>query len=326
MRAARMLAFGEPEDLVVGEIDDPEVGPGEVLIDVAAAAVNFPDLLIMKGKYQVVWPPPLIPGSEFCGRVAVLGAGVTEVAVGDAVCGSVAVGAFAERVAARAGGLWKLPDGVEPGAAAAFRVAYLTSYHVLRSVADVQPGEWVVVLGAGGGVGLAAVDIAVLLGARVLAAASSPAKLEACRERGAEAIVNYSSENLKDRIKQITGGGADLVLDPVGGPFAEEAIRATGWGGTYISLGFASGDIPRIPVNLLLLKGVILKGFEIRTFGDHRPELVRRDEQEVYDHFVSGRLRPHISSRHPLDDVLAAMKMVQNREVVGKVVIDVAPL
>jgi NADPH2:quinone reductase len=290
---------------------------------VAAGAVNFPDLLIMKGGYQIVWQPPLIPGSEFAGRVLALGDGVTEVAVGDRVCGSVAVGAFGELVAARAAGLWKIPEHVEAGDAAAFRVTYMTAYHTLRSVAEVKAGDWVVVLGAGGGVGIASIDIAKLLGARVLAAASSSAKLAVCTERGADAVVNYNSENLKERIKEITGGGADVVVDPVGGPYAEEAIRATQWGGVYVCVGFATADIPRIPMNLLLLKGVTLKGFEIRTFGQHRPELTARDEHELYEHFVNGRLRPFISARYPLEDTYAALKAVQNREVIGKVVIDV---
>jgi NADPH2:quinone reductase len=319
-----MHELGEPENLVVEQLEDPPYGAGEVLVEVAAAAVNFPDLLIMRGGYQIVWPAPLIPGSEFAGRVIAIGEGVTDLAVGDAVCGSVAVGAFAERVVARAAGLWKLPEGIEPGAAAAFRVTYMTSYHTLRSVAEVKPGDWVVILGAGGGVGMAALDIAKLLGARVLAAASSAAKLEVCRERGADAVVNYSTENLKERIKEITGGGADIVLDPVGGAYAEEAIRASRWGSRYICLGFATGEIPRIPMNLILLKGVTLKGFEIRTFGEHAPELAARDERELYDHFVAGRLRPHISARYPLEEAFAALKTVQNREVIGKVVIDIA--
>ena len=327
-----MHELGAPENLVVEQVEDPPYGQGEVLVSVAAAAVNFPDLLIMRGGYQIVWPAPLIPGSEFAGRVLALGPGVGGVAgatgvsdlhVGDAVCGSVAVGAFGERVAARAAGLWKLPEGIEPGAAAAFRVTYMTSYHALRSVAEVKPGDWVVILGAGGGVGMAALDIAKLLGARVLAAASSTSKLDVCRARGADAVVNYSTENLKERIKQITGGGADIVLDPVGGTYAEEAIRASRWGSRYVCLGFATGEIPRIPMNLILLKGVTLKGFEIRTFGEHAPELAERDERELYDHFVAGRLRPHISARYPLDDVFSALKTVQDRQVIGKVVIDI---
>ncbi|MGX7680205.1 NADPH:quinone oxidoreductase family protein [Jatrophihabitans sp. DSM 45814] len=322
MRAAIARKYGPPEDLVVEEVADLQSGKGEVVVDVVSAAVNFPDLLIMSGGYQVSWPMPMVPGSEFAGRVREVGEGVTKVEVGDLVYGSVAVGAFAEQVVVPAGGLWKLPEGTDLAEAAAFKVTYLTAYDSLRTVAQVKPGDWVVVLGAGGGVGVAAVDIAKLLGARVVAAASSEAKLAVCTARGADAVINYSKENLKERIKEITAGGADVVIDPVGGPYAEEAIRASRWGSRYVCIGFASAEIPRIPMNLVLLKGVTIKGFEMRTFAEHDSENARRDQDELYEHFVAGRLRPHIHQRFALDDVVAAMQAVQNREVIGKIVID----
>jgi NADPH2:quinone reductase len=321
MRAARMAGYGPPELLVVEEVPDPQPGPGEVTVAVAAAAVNFPDLLIMNGGYQVTWPLPLIPGSEFAGTVAALGVGVTSLRPGDRVAGGMAVGAFAERVVVAADALWPVPDGADLADAAAFRVTYLTSYHALRSVARLQPGEWVVVLGAGGGVGLAAVDIAKLLGARVIAAASSPDKLAVCRARGADEVIDYSREDLKQRIKQITGGGADVVIDPVGGQYSEPALRAAAWGGRFVCLGFASAEIPRIALNLVLLKGVIVMGFEIRTFTEHRPELARRDEEELLGHFAAGRLRPYVSARFGLDDIVEALLSVRNRKVIGKVVV-----
>jgi NADPH2:quinone reductase len=255
--------------------------------------------------------------------VSELGSGVTDLRLGDRVCGSVAVGAFAEKVAVRAAGLWKLPDGADPAAAAAFRVAYMTAYSSLRSVANVRPGDWVAVLGAGGGVGLAAVDVAKLLGARVVAAASTESKLEVCRQRGADATINYQSEDLKQRLKDITGGGADVVIDPVGGRYAEDSIRATRYGGRYVCVGFASAEIPRVPLNLLLLKGVILKGFAAASFAEYEADNNRRDGEELREHFAAGRLRPHIQARYKLDQVVDAMTAMQNREVVGKIVVEI---
>jgi len=321
MRAARMTSYGPPELLTVAEVPEPRPGVGEVAVNVAVAAVNFPDLLIMSGDYQASWPLPLIPGSEFAGTVAATGPGVSGLAPGDRVAGTVAVGAFAERVTVPAAALWRVPDGADLADAAAFRVTYLTAYHALRSVAGVRNGDWVVVLGAAGGVGLAAVDIARLLGARVIATASGQDKLDVCRSRGADEVVDYSDGDLKNAVKRITGGGADVVIDPVGGPHSEQALRATAWGGRFVCLGFASGQIPRIPLNLVLLKGVVVQGLEIRTFGHHRPDLAARDEQELAGHFAAGRLRPCIGARYELADVVAALTSVRNRKSYGKVVI-----
>lgn len=321
MRVARAHAYGPAESVVVEEIARPTPGPGEVLVDIAAAAVNFPDLLILNGGYQVSWPLPIIPGSEFAGTVAAIGDGVSALKVGDRVAGSVAVGAFAEFVVVPAKTVWAIPAGVDFADAAAFRVTYLTAYHALRSVAAVQPGEWVVVLGAAGGVGLAAVDIATALGARVVAAASSEEKLQACRERGAVATLDYTKPDFKDELKQVTEGGADVVLDPVGGPYSEAALRATRWGARFVVLGFAAGEIPRIPLNLVLLKGVSIHGMEIRTFGEHLPDLVARDEAEAFAAFGEDRLRPYIGARFELDDVVKALQVVRDRRAIGKIVV-----
>jgi NADPH:quinone reductase len=271
MKAARCNEYGPPESIVIEELPDPQLTAGYVIIDVHAASVNFPDVLIIADRYQVSFPTPFTPGSEFAGVVRAVAEDVSTVEVGDRVFGSTFAGAFAERIAAPASSITKVPDSVGFPEAAAFGVVYATAYHALRSVAETQPGEWVVVLGAAGGVGLAAVDIARHLGGRVLAAASTDAKLKQCRAMGAEAVVNYETEDLKVRIKEITGGGADVVMDPVGGPYSEQALRATRWGGRFVVLGFASGEIPRIPLNLVLLKGPIIKGFEFRTFGEHVP-------------------------------------------------------
>ena len=214
-----------------------------------------------------------------------------------------------------------MPDGVDFPQAAAFGVVYMTAYNALRSVAETKEGDWVVVLGAAGGVGTASVEVAQLLGGRVLAAASSDEKLALCRELGAEAVVNYETEDLKERIKQITDGGADVVIDPVGGRYSEQALRATRWGGRFVVVGFASGEIPRIPLNLVLLKGPIVKGFEVRTFSEHAPDENRRDREEAYTHFAAGRLRPHVSEVFPLERVGDALEAVAERRALGKVIV-----
>jgi NADPH2:quinone reductase len=300
---------------------DPRPGDGEVLVEVAAAAVNFSDTLVISGGYQVPVEVPFTPGSEFAGVVTEAGRGVDGLARGDRVSGSVLTGAFAELLIAPGSSLSPVPSGVDLRTAAAFGVAHATAYHSLRSVADLNRGEWVVVLGAGGGVGLAGVEIAHALGGRVLAAASTEDKLELARHKGAEASVNYETEDLKSRIRAVTGEGADVVLDPVGGHYSEPALRATRWGGRFVTVGYASGEIPRIPLNLVMLKGVAVLGFEIRNFMANAPELLRRDRRELADLLISGALTPHISAVYDLDDVVDALESVGGRHSVGKVLI-----
>ena len=323
MRAARAHAYGPPESIVIEEVPDPQPGPGEALVAVEAAAINFPDVLILANRYQISAPLPFTPGSELTGTVVAVGDGVTEVSIGDAVLGSVFIGAFAERVVVQATSLVARPTGLDAVHAAAFSVTYRTAYHSLRSVGEARDGDWVVVLGGAGGVGTAAIDIATALGCRVVAAAGGAAKTAVCRDRGADAVIDYTTEDLKERIKEITGGGADVVIDPVGGPASEPALRACRWGARFVCVGFASGEIPRIPLNLVLLKGVVVKGFEIRTFGMHAPDLVTRDERELLDLVNAGRLQPFVSAVHPLDDVVAALRSVADRTTTGKVVITV---
>jgi NADPH2:quinone reductase len=290
---------------------------------VRAAAANFADALLIANAYQVSVELPFVPGSELAGEVLAVGAGVVDPKVGDRVFGTAFHGAFAELAVLPAGQVTRMPDGSDFAVAAAFGVAYLTAYHALRSVAEVTAGDWVVVLGAAGGVGLAAVDVARELGARVVAAASGPEKLALCRARGAAHVIDYTAEDLKDRIRELTEGGAHAVIDPVGGAASEQALRSVRWGGTFVTLGYASGTIPKIPLNLVLLKGVTVKGMEIRTFGQHLPELERRDREELLDLFAAGRLRPHIGARFPLSDAVAALRYVADRRALGKVVIDV---
>lgn len=307
----------------MAELPEPEPGPGEVLVDVRAAAVNFPDVLLVADKYQVPVPLPFVPGSELAGEVLAAGEGVHDLRKGDRVFGTLAVGAFAERAVLRARQVAAMPGQASFAEAAAFGVTYRTAYHALRSVAGVNPGDWVVVLGAAGGVGLAAVDVARELGAQVVAAASSREKLALCAARGADQVIDYAREDLRLRIRELTEGGAHAVIDPVGAAVAEQALRSTRWGGTFVTLGFASGTIPKIPLNLVLLKGVTVKGLELRTFGQHQPELEARDSRELLELFADGRLRPHIGATFRLEDAGAALRHVAGRRALGKVVIDV---
>jgi NADPH:quinone reductase len=323
MRAARAHAYGPPESIVIEDVSDPEPGPGQAVVAVEAAAINYPDVLILGNRYQVSAPLPLTPGSEFTGTVVAVGDGVDAVRAGDQVLGSVMTGAFAERVVVPASSLVPRPKALDAVHAAAFRVTYRTAYHALRSVGEAKEGDWVVVLAGAGGVGTAAIDVAKRLGCRVVAAAGGAEKTAVCRERGADAVIDYTIEDLKERIKEHTGGGADVVLDPVGGSASEAALRACRWGARFVSVGFASGEIPRIPLNLVLLKGVVVKGFDIRTFPEHEPELARRDEQELLDLVEAGRLQPYVSAVHPLDDVVAALRSVADRKTTGKVVITI---
>ncbi len=322
MRAIVCRAYGPPEDLVLDDVPEPVPGPGQLLVRVHAAAVNFPDVLFIAGKYQVRIPPPFIPGNEIAGEVIAAGDGAP-FSPGQRVSGTT-FGAFAEQALLEAGQAMLVPDDADFASAAAFGVTYRTAYHALRSTAEVAEGDWVVVLGAAGGVGLAAVDLAVAMKARVLAAASSPEKLELCRQRGAEATVDYDHEDLKTRIRELTGDAARVVIDPVGGPYAEPALRGLARGGTFLTLGYASGTIPSIPLNLVLLKGITIRGMEIRTFMGDRPADAARDVQELAQLFAAGKVRPYVGARFPLSETPAALRHVAERKVLGKVVIDVA--
>jgi NADPH:quinone reductase len=327
MRALICRRYGTPEDLELAERPDPVPGPGEILIGVHAAAANFADALLIANAYQVSLPLPFVPGSEMAGEVLAVGAGAGGLAgdlkEGDRVFGTAFSGAFAERAVLAADQVAKMPDSADFPEAAAFGVAYRTAYHALRSVAEVTAGDWVVVLGAAGGVGLAAVDIARELGARVVAAASGREKLELCRQRGSTHVIDYTTEDLKTRIRELTEGGAHAVIDPVGGAVSEQALRSLRPGGTFVTLGYASGTIPKIPLNLVLLKDITVKGMEIRTFGQHHPELEQRDREELLALFAAGRLRPHIGARFPLAEGAAALRHVADRRALGKVVIDI---
>lgn len=321
MRAARCEVHGDPEKIVIRDLDEPVAGPGEVIVGIEAASVNYPDVLIAADKYQVTVPTPFTAGSEFAGRVVTTAPGVTEVAVGDAVMGTAFGGAFAEQIAVPAAALSPIPAGLDMIHAAAFNVTYRTAYHALSTFGEVRPDDWVVVLGAAGGVGTACIDVATRLGAKVIACVSTPERAQACRELGATEAVVYGQENLKERIKGITGGGADVVIDPVGGDYSEQALRAIAWGGRFVVIGFAQGDIPRIPLNLVLLKGVVIRGFEIRTLAQHLPDAVARGRIEI-EQLIAQGMKPHVSEVHSLTDTPAALARVAGRRTTGKIVID----
>lgn len=321
MRAARCEVHGDPDKIVIRELPDPVAAPGHVVVAIEAAAVNYPDVLIAADRYQVSFPLPFTTGSEFAGRVAEVGAGVTGLSVGDPVMGSAMGGAFAERIAVLPESLTPVPQGLDMIHASAFNVTYRTAYHSLRTFGAVQPGDWVVVLGSAGGVGTACVDIATRLGARVIAAASTTERAELCRSLGAVETIGYDREDLKVRIKEVTGGGADVVIDPVGGPYAEQSIRALTWGGRYVCVGFAQGEIPKIALNLVLLKGAILRGFEIRTLAAHAPGAVKEAAAEL-TRLVADGMKPYVSKTYSLEDVPRALTEVAARRASGKIVID----
>jgi NADPH:quinone reductase len=279
-------------------------------------------VLFIEGKYQIKIPPPFTPGNEIAGDVIAVGDGAPYTP-GQRVAGTT-FGAFAEQALLDASQATLVPDDADYASAAAFGVTYRTAYYALRSTAAVAEGDWVVVLGAAGGVGLAAVDLAVALKARVLAAASSPEKLELCRQRGAEATVDYDREDLKSRIRELTGDAARVVLDPVGGKYSEPALRGLARGGTFVTLGYAAGAIPAIPLNLVLLKDVSVRGMEIRTFATDYPDEAVRDDKELAQLFAAGIVRPYIGARFPLAETAAALRYVADRKVLGKVVIDVS--
>jgi NADPH2:quinone reductase len=313
-------AFGPPENLVVETVEDPRPGEGEVVVDVSAVAVTFPDTLIIQDLYQFKATPPFIPGTEAAGVVSAVGAGVDDVSVGDDVVGWGFTGGFAERVAFPTTELRPMPRGLDYAQATGFGYAYGTSYYGLRFRGDLQPGETLLVLGAAGSLGLAAIELGKLLGARVIAAASTPEKLALCRERGADETINYDLEDLKRRAKELTGGeGVDVVFDSVGGDYAEAAYRVTSWRGRHLVIGFTAG-IPRIPLNLSLLKGSSIVGVFWGAARTKEPELFQSMSRELDDYAAAGDLRPLVTRRCSLEEVPQALRDIVDRKALGKIV------
>ncbi|GGY97819.1 NADPH:quinone oxidoreductase family protein [Pseudoduganella plicata] len=322
MKAVVCKAWGLPETLVVEELPDVTPGPGQVAIDVKAAGVNFPDVLIIQGKYQFKPELPFTPGSELSGVVSAVGDGVTAVKPGDRVIAFTASGAFAQQVVVPQQAIMPMPPGMDFDTAAAVTLTYGTSHHAVVDRAALQPGETMLVLGAAGGVGLAAIEIGKALGARVIAAASSDEKLAVCREHGADVTIDYSKQDLREAIKAATDGkGPDVIYDPVGGEYAEPAFRSIGWRGRYLVIGFANGEIPKLPFNLMLLKGASVVGVFWGEFAKREPAANAKAMRQLMGWMAEGKVRPHVSARYRLEQTAQALNDMAARKVTGKVVI-----
>ncbi|MEV0674261.1 NADPH:quinone oxidoreductase family protein [Mycobacterium sp. NPDC050441] len=319
MKAVVCPEYGPPDVVRLEDVPTPPLAAGQVRVQVGAAAVNFPDVLLVAGQYQIKVPVPFIPGSEFAGVVIEVAGDTDGFIVGDRVTGTGLFGAFAEQVCVPTTGLARIPDGVDDGTAAAFGVAHRTAYHTLRSMARIQPGDDVIVLGAGGGVGLAAVQLASALGARVTAVASSDEKLSTAARYGAASVVNHAKGDLRGALREVLPDGAHAALDPVGGDLSEPALRTLRRGGRFVTIGYASGAIPRIPLNLVLVKGIHVLGFQ---FQDITPDEFTRNEAELRDLLTTGAVRPHIGAVYPLEQASAALRQVAEGRAVGKVVIE----
>lgn len=322
MKAALCKAFGGPETIVVEDIEAPEAGEGEVVVDVAAAALNFFDTLAIRDKYQVKPDLPFSPGAEVAGTVSALGPGVTGVSPGDRVIAYLRFNGCREQAVAPAADLIPIPDGVSDEVACGVTVTYGTAMHGLKDRGHVGAGQSVAVLGAAGGAGLAAVEIAKRLGARVIACASTDEKLSVCRDHGADETLNYSRTDLKDGLRGLTSGqGVDVVYDCVGGDYCEPAFRGTAWGGRYLVVGFAAGSIPRLPLNLALLKSADIAGVFWGAWADRNPEQNRANIAQVLDWCASGELKPRVHRSYPLDDIATALEVLDKRQATGKVVV-----
>jgi len=322
MKAIVCKAWGGPEQLVLEDIALPEPGPGQVRIRVAAAGVNFPDVLIIQKKYQMQPALPFTPGAEVAGTVTAVGEGVTAFAPGATVAALCLIGGFAEECVVDAAQCMPVPAGVPMPLAASLMLAYGTSWHAVRDRGALQSGETMLVLGAAGGVGLAAVEIGKALGARVIAAASSAEKLAVCREHGADEAIDYEREDLREALKRLTGGkGPEVIFDPVGGRFTEPAFRAIAWRGRYLVIGFADGNVPALPLNLPLLKGASLVGVYWGEFAKREPGNNAKGIAELLGWIGAGKLKPRISKMYPLAQAPQALIDMAARRVVGKVVV-----
>ena len=322
MKALLCKQFGPPETLALETLPDLVPGENQVVIDVHAASVNFPDTLIVQGLYQFKPELPFSPGGECAGVVNSVGAKVKTVKAGDKVIAFTGWGAFAEQVAADPLQVMPMPEGMDFDTASAFVMTYATSYHALKDRAALKSGETLLVLGASGGVGLAAIEIGKALGAKVIAAASSAEKLEVCKQHGADELINYSSEDLKDRIKALTNGkGANVIYDPVGGPYSEPALRSIAWRGRFLVIGFANGEIPKVPLNLALLKGASIVGVFWGDYAKREPMNNIMDLRALFGWLKEGKLKPRIAGTYALDDGASAIRALMDRKVSGKLVV-----
>lgn len=322
MKAIRCNAYGPPSSLVLESVPDPEPKENEVLVQVKACGINFPDTLIIQGLYQIKPDLPFTPGSDVAGIVKAIGSGVRHVAVGDHVIGFVAHGGLAEQVLIPSNACFPKPQQMDFPIAASFMMAYGTSYHALKDRGNLKPGETLLVLGASGGVGLAAVELGRQMGAVVIAAASTDEKLELCREYGADHLINYTETDLKPALKELTKGkGVDVIFDPVGGAYSEPAFRGIAWEGRFLVVGFAAGEIPKIPLNLPLLKGASIVGVFWGQFAMGQPKNNLQNTRELMTWYAEGKLSPHIHQIFDLEDAPKAIEELMHRKVRGKVVV-----
>ena len=322
MKALVCSAYGTLDDLRVGALPDPVPGPGEVLIDVRAAGANFPDVLIVQGRYQFKPEPPFAPGGEVAGVVSAVGPGVERFRPGDRVMAATLWGGFAEKTVAKERQVMAIGEGLDDETASAIGITYGTSYHALKDRAALRPGETLLVLGAAGGVGIAAVEIGAAMGATVIAAASSEEKLAMARAHGAHHGIDYGREDLRARLKDLTGGrGVDVIYDPLGGAFSEQALRSIAWEGRFLVVGFAAGEIPKLPLNLVLLKGCQVIGVFWGSFAERTPERNQANLAEIVAWLREGRIRPHIDAVYGLDQAVDALRRLAARDVKGKLVI-----
>ena len=322
MKALLCTRLGAPEDLSIETLADPEPGPGEAVVRIAVAALNFFDTLIIAGKYQVKPDLPFSPGGEACGVIEALGPDMRGFSVGDRVIVHVTSGTCRERVAVSLRHLTRVPEGLSDETAAGLTITYGTTLHAFRDRAKIQPGETLAVLGASGGVGLAAVELGKLLGARVIAGASSPDKLEIARAHGADDLIDYKADNLREALRRLTGDhGVDVVYDAVGGELAEPAMRSLGWKGRFLVIGFAAGDIPRFPLNVIMLKGIDVQGVHWGAFVEKEPEAHQANQRQLLAWAAKGRLKASVHGSYPLEDFEAAFGIIKRREAKGKVLL-----
>lgn len=321
MKALLCKQYGTPDSLLVEDIAPLTPKTDEVVITVKACGVNFPDTLIIQGKYQFKPAFPFSPGGEVAGVVKEIGEGVTHLKVGDDVFAMPGWGGFAEELVVKANRVFRMPPKMDYKVASSLMYTYGTSYHALKNRAELKAGETLLVLGAAGGVGLAAVNLGKIMGAKVIAAASSEEKLELCKLYGADAVINYSKEDLRERLKEITGGGVDVIYDPVGDKYAEPALRAMNWKGRYLVVGFAAGEIPSIPLNLALLKGCAIVGVFWGAFAEREPKANLQNITELFQWYQTGELKPHIQKTYSLEEAPQALYDMLERRAMGKLVV-----
>ncbi len=324
MKAVLCEAFGPAENLALAEVASPELKPGHVIVDIQSCALNFPDVLMVEGKYQSLPPFPFTPGGEFAGTVSQVAPDVSQWQVGDGVFAACGHGAMAEQISVAAGALRAKPQGMSFAKASCISTTYGTSYYALKQRADLQPGETLLVLGAAGGVGLAAVELGKAMGARVIAAASSPEKLKVARQAGADDLIDYSDGELKEKVKALTEGrGADVIYDPVGGPLFDQCMRCINWNGRVLVVGFVGGDIPKVPTNLVLLKNCQVVGVFYGAFSARFPADNEQNFAKLIGMFADGKLHAVVGAEYPLTDYVKALNCLSQRRAVGKIVVNI---